>query len=195
MRLVLLDSYDSFTWNLVDYLLQTGAEVEVIEHDATHAEDARFANADGIVLSPGPKRPEDAGILMEVIRRYAASKPLFGVCLGHQALGMHFGLKLVEADEPVHGQTSLINHSQSGIFQGLEQPLQVMRYHSLILEKDDSINEILIEATTTEGYIMALKHASLPIYGVQFHPESILTPSGLALLKNWTQLIKMLKKS
>lgn len=194
MKLVLLDSYDSFTWNLVDYLNQAGALVEVIENDATHANDRRFEEADGIVLSPGPKRPEDAGILMEVIRNFVHRKPILGVCLGHQALGIHFGMELIEANEPVHGSTSLIHHSQTGLFKGLEQPLQVMRYHSLVLQEHNA-QDLLIEARSTEGLIMAIKHRTWPVYGVQFHPESILTPSGLFLLKNWIDLIKMLKKS
>lgn len=194
MKLVLLDSYDSFTWNLADYLMRTGAEVEVIANDSTQADDNRFAEADGLVLSPGPKRPEDAGILMEVIRRYVAQKPILGVCLGHQALGMHFGLKLIEAPEPVHGRTSLISHQGRGLFEGLDHPLEVMRYHSLVLQEDASVKEIEVEARTSDGLIMAFQHQQLPVFGVQFHPESILTSSGLLMMKNWTQIIKKPKK-
>lgn len=195
MKLVLLDSYDSFTWNLADYLVRSGAEVEVIANDATHVHDSRFAEADGLVLSPGPKRPEDAGILMDVIRCYVAHKPILGVCLGHQALGMHFGLKLIEAPEPVHGRTSHITHRGRGLFEGLGQPLEVMRYHSLVLQENEAVKEVEIEARTPDGLIMALKHTKWPVFGVQFHPESILTSAGLELLKNWTSTIKKLKKS
>ncbi len=195
MRLVLLDSYDSFTWNLVDYLKRVGAEVEVVENDTISVEDERFQQADGIVLSPGPKRPEEAGVLMDVIARYAEVKPFLGVCLGHQAIGMHFGMELVEAPEPVHGQTSLMYHNGTGLFRSLPKPMEVMRYHSLVLQSNGINKELIINATTTDGLPMAMQHVDLPIFGVQFHPESILTPEGLKLLFNWVDEIKKRKKN
>lgn len=195
MKLVLLDSYDSFTWNLVDYLERTGASVEVLKNDATTVANESFELADGLVLSPGPKRPEDAGILLELIGHYVTRKPILGVCLGHQALGLHFGMHLIEAPEPVHGRTSFVQHDESGLFDGLPNPLAVMRYHSLILDKKNISNELVVQAETAEGLIMAIRHATLPVYGVQFHPESILTEGGQTLLANWVEEIKKRKKS
>lgn len=183
MQILLLDNYDSFTYNLYDYLCQCGASCTVVRNDQMTIEELTKCHFDGIVLSPGPKRPKDAGILMQVIEQYYQQLPILGVCLGHQALGEFFGAKLVHAKAPRHGKTSLIEHQQSGIFDLLPNPMQVMRYHSLILEELPNCLKGI--AYTTEQELMALQHQDYPLTGIQFHPESILTKEGLQLLNNW----------
>lgn len=184
MNILLLDNYDSFTYNLYDYLLQTGARCKVLRNDAFVLEDLETIDFQAIVLSPGPKRPQDAGLMMSVIKRYHHALPMLGICLGHQALGEFFGAKLVLAGEPVHGKTSLVEHEAAGIFSGIPSPLRVMRYHSLVLESLAG-TPLACTAQTRNGEIMALQHNSLPLTGLQFHPESILTEHGLTMLRNW----------
>jgi len=183
IKLLLLDNYDSFTYNLYDYLSQLGVSCIVYRNDQISISEIEEHDFDGIVLSPGPKRPETAGILMEVVEYFYQSKPILGICLGMQAIGEFFGAKLVHANLPVHGKTSWVNHSKKGLFDGIKCPTQVMRYHSLVLEEMPTCLESV--AWTEEGELMALHHKSLPVWGVQFHPESILTTDGLIILDNW----------
>lgn len=190
MNILLLDNYDSFTYNLYDYLLQTGVHCTVLRNDAFELIDLEDIDFQAIVLSPGPGRPADAGMMMQVIARYHTRMPILGICLGHQALGEFFGAKLVLASEPVHGKTSLIEHEATGLFTGIPVPLQVMRYHSLVLESLEG-TPLLCTARTQNGEIMALRHQTLPLTGVQFHPESILTEYGLEIMRNWIDLCKI----
>lgn len=184
VRILLLDNYDSFTYNLYDYLLQTGNTCWVVRNDAVSIEDLLDADFQAIVLSPGPKRPQDAGILMSVIAQFYDKMPMLGVCLGMQAMGEFFGAKLVHARAPMHGKTSPIEHLGHPIFEGIPDQFEVMRYHSLVLEslKETDLQAI---ASTLDGELMALQHAYLPLVGVQFHPESILTEYGLQMIQNW----------
>ncbi|MCP4437922.1 MAG: aminodeoxychorismate/anthranilate synthase component II [Aureispira sp.] len=186
MQILLLDNYDSFTYNLYDYLSQCGASCRVVRNDQMTLNELAVCHFDGIVLSPGPKRPKDAGILMQVIEKYHQQLPILGVCLGHQAIGEFFGAKLVHATVPRHGKTSMITHQQTGIFAQLPNPMQVMRYHSLVLE--ELPNYLVGVAHSQEQELMAIQHQKYPLTGIQFHPESILTPNGLALLNNWLKL-------
>lgn len=184
MRLLLIDNYDSFTYNLRDYFAQLGAECDVIRNDDTDIGSLFPNDYDAVVISPGPKSPEDAGITMEIIDRWHEQLPILGICLGHQALGMYFGGRLVRAAQPVHGKTSRITHDGHPLFTGLPPTLEVMRYHSLILEAGDDF-AMAITAQGEGGEIMAIAHEQLPLIGLQFHPESVLTTHGLAILRNW----------
>lgn len=182
---VVVDNYDSFTYNLVQYVASLGAACEVRLNDRTTVSEIRALAPDGVLLSPGPGTPDDAGVTLEVIQELAGKTPLFGVCLGHQAIGQAFGGKVIRAPRLMHGKTSPIEHDGQGIFQGIPSPFQATRYHSLIVE-DDSLPACLeVTARTKEGEIMALRHRSSAVEGVQFHPESILTEHGLRLIENW----------
>jgi anthranilate synthase/aminodeoxychorismate synthase-like glutamine amidotransferase len=189
MKILLLDNYDSFTYNLYDYLQQTGVACTVWRNDTFALESIDAAGFQAIVLSPGPKRPADAGLMMQVIERYHQHLPILGICLGHQALGEFFGAKLVKAALPMHGKTSPVVHTAHPLFQGIPSPFQVMRYHSLLLESLEG-TPLDCVASTEAGEIMALAHRSLPLLGVQFHPESILTEHGLPLLHNWVKSLR-----
>ncbi len=184
--LLLIDNYDSFTYNLVHYFGELGAEVVVRRNDALTAEAAMALQPTWIVLSPGPCGPEQAGICLDLIRHAAAAKtPLLGVCLGHQALGHAFGGAVKRAPAPMHGKVASIHHEGQGVFQGLPSPFQATRYHSLIVEKESLPVALAITAFTEDGLIMGLQHKELPLHGVQFHPESIATEHGHALLRNF----------
>jgi len=185
--LLLLDNYDSFTYNLYDYLLQLHSEVVVYRNDEISSSEIEQLNPQGIIISPGPKTPHEAGITMNVVAQFHDKIPLLGICLGHQALGMFFGAQLVKSDYPVHGKTSLIQHNDDALFQHINNPFEAMRYHSLYLAELEK-SPLQIIAATNDNIPMAIKHATLPLYGLQFHPESILTPDGLTLLRNWMQL-------
>jgi anthranilate synthase/aminodeoxychorismate synthase-like glutamine amidotransferase len=188
MHILLLDNYDSFTYNLADYLMRLGAKVIVVRNDElTPHEAANQFVFDALVLSPGPETPTQAGYLMDYIAYFEQSKPILGVCLGHQAIGEHFGAKLVRASLPMHGKTSPIEHNNQGLFNELPNPMTIMRYHSLVI-KDIPEDILAVTASTASGICMAIAHTTLPIWGVQFHPESIGTPDGLRLLKNWIGL-------
>ncbi len=181
---LLLDNYDSFTYNLRNYVLQLGQDCTVVRNDEMslkELEDLHFTSA---IISPGPKTPHSAGITMQFIEHFYASKPMLGICLGHQALGQFFGATLVKAPQPMHGKTSVINHTGHFIFNGLPAQLEVMRYHSLILSDLDKTG-LEITAVTSQNEIMAIAHRELKIAGLQFHPESILTRQGLTMLQNW----------
>jgi anthranilate synthase/aminodeoxychorismate synthase-like glutamine amidotransferase len=186
---LLIDNYDSFTYNLCHYLGELGAEVKVLRNDAVTATEALNLQPQGILLSPGPCTPNEAGICLEVIALAAERRlPLMGVCLGHQAIGQAFGGKVVRAPQPVHGKTSAIHHNGTGLFRGLPSPFQATRYHSLLVERESLPETLEITAWTEDGLIMGLAHKSLPIMGVQFHPESIASEHGHALLRNFLLL-------
>jgi anthranilate synthase/aminodeoxychorismate synthase-like glutamine amidotransferase len=184
-RLFMLDNYDSFTFNLVQYLSELGASVDVARNDAVTPEAVAAENYDGVVISPGPGVPGDAGISESLIRALDGGVPILGVCLGHQALGEVFGARVVRADRLMHGKTSPILHDGAGLFSGLANPFPATRYHSLILERGSVAPPLEITAWTDEGEVMGIRHRDHPTWGVQFHPESILTPSGKGLLGNF----------
>jgi anthranilate synthase/aminodeoxychorismate synthase-like glutamine amidotransferase len=184
-RVLVIDNYDSFVYNLVQYLGELGAEPIVYRNDELTVDEALALEVDAILLSPGPGRPEDAGILLDLIRSGAGVKPIFGVCLGHQAIGHVFGGEVVRARELMHGKTSLVNHHDLGVFAGLPNPLVATRYHSLVVEPSTVPDCLEVTATTDDGTIMGLRHRHYAIEGVQFHPESILTAAGHDLLRNF----------
>lgn len=189
MKLLMIDNYDSFTYNLVQYLGELGAEVVTHRNDAISLDQIRDLAPDAIVLSPGPCTPDESGICLDVLDQMAGDYPMLGVCLGHQAIGQAFGGRVVRAREVMHGKTSPMHHADEGVFAGLPNPFEATRYHSLIVERD-SLPDCLIETAWTDrdgkrDEIMGFRHATLPIEGVQFHPESILTRQGHALLKNF----------
>jgi anthranilate synthase/aminodeoxychorismate synthase-like glutamine amidotransferase len=184
-RILVIDNYDSFVYNLVQYLGELGAESIVHRHDAVGLDDVERLDPDGILISPGPGRPRDAGLSNELILRWGPRVPVFGVCLGQQCIGEVFGGRVVRAPEVVHGKTSLVHHDGRGVFDGLPNPLEATRYHSLIVERA-SVPEVLeISAETDDGLVMGLRHRELPIEGVQFHPESVLTVAGHQMLDNF----------
>jgi anthranilate synthase component II len=189
--ILLIDNYDSFTYNLVQYLGDLGADVVVHRNDKITVQDALALKPSGIVISPGPSDPDHAGICLGLIHAAAsAGIPLLGVCLGHQVIGQAFGGKVVRAPSPLHGKISAITHDDTDIFEGLPSPLPVTRYHSLIVERDSLPESLSITAQSDDGLIMGLSHKSLPVHGVQFHPESIATEGGHALLKNFLDLCR-----
>jgi anthranilate synthase component 2 len=184
--ILVIDNYDSFTWNLVHYLMELGAEVEVVRNDAMSAGQALSSGADAFLLSPGPCTPNEAGISLDLVAACAdAQKPLLGVCLGHQTIGQHFGGKVVRGGL-MHGKTSPVTHDGTGLFAGLPSPFIATRYHSLIVENIPS--DLIVNATSSDGSVMAFRHATLPIHSVQFHPESIATEHGHAMLANFMQI-------
>ncbi len=183
--LLLIDNYDSFTYNLYQYLAEMGAEVRVRRNDQVTLDEIEAMRPDQIVISPGPCTPKEAGLSCQVIETFGPRIPLLGVCLGHQAIGHVFGGRVVRAPEPRHGKTSLIYHQGQGILRDLPDPFEANRYHSLIVERDTFPAELEITAETEDGLIMALRHRTYPVEGVQFHPESIMTPTGKELLRNF----------
>jgi para-aminobenzoate synthetase component 2 len=183
-----LDNYDSFTYNLVQYLGELGAEPVVRRNDQTTIEEIAALAPAAIVLSPGPGRPEDAGILLDVIRAFAGKVPILGVCLGHQAIGAVYGGKVVAAPSLVHGKTTDVFHDGKTIFRGLPKPFAAARYHSLVVASDTIPQELEVSATTADGVVMGLRHKRLLVEGVQFHPESILTNAGKDLLRNFLEM-------
>jgi para-aminobenzoate synthetase component 2 len=183
-KILVVDNYDSFVFNLVQYLQQLGAECTVVRNDAVTAQEA--SKFDGVLISPGPGTPEKAGISVEMIKYCAQhSIPLFGVCLGHQAIGVAFGATVSRAPELLHGKTSLVYHQQEGVLADIPSPFTATRYHSLCVEKDSVPNTLHITGSTDSGLVMSMEHTSLPIQGVQFHPESVLTEHGHQMLANW----------
>jgi anthranilate synthase/aminodeoxychorismate synthase-like glutamine amidotransferase len=183
---LVIDNYDSFTYNLVQYLGELGAEVRVVRNDAVSLETLAADPPQRIVISPGPGRPEQAGVTMSVIRHFGQTTPILGVCLGHQAIGAVFGGRVVRAVAPLHGKTSTIEHDGRGVFAGLTQPFTAARYHSLVVDEEGLPPDLEVCARTREdGVIMGLRHRSWPVHGVQFHPESILTGEGRRILRNF----------
>ena len=188
--ILVIDNYDSFTWNLVHYLQELGAEVEVARNDAIGVGQALSSGAEAFLISPGPCTPNEAGISLDLVAACAdAGRPLLGVCLGHQAIGQHFGGRVVRAARLMHGKTSAIAHDGSGLFATLPSPFTATRYHSLVV--DDVPPTLAINARSEDGTVMGFRHATLPIHGVQFHPESIATEHGHALLANFMMLAGM----
>lgn len=183
--LLVIDNYDSFTYNLVQYFGELGADPVVMRNDAITADEVETMRPSKIVISPGPGTPADAGISMELIRRFGPKIPILGVCLGHQCMGEVYGGKVVRAERLMHGKTSPIRHDGLGVFAGLPNPFEATRYHSLIVEKVSVPKSLLVCADTVEGEIMGLRHREYPVHGVQFHPESILSKEGKDLLANF----------
>ncbi|WP_166040261.1 aminodeoxychorismate/anthranilate synthase component II [Sphingosinicella sp. YJ22] len=186
--ILVVDNHDSFTWNLVHYLREAGATVRVERSDALPVEAAMASGADGILISPGPGRPEDGGISLALVKACAeAAMPLLGVCLGHQAIGQAFGGTIVRAPRVMHGKTSPVTHDGDGVFAGLPSPLTVARYHSLVIREDDMPGCLAVTARADDGTVQGVRHRALPIEGVQFHPESIASEHGHALLANFVR--------
>ena len=184
MRLAMIDNYDSFTYNLVQYMAELGAEPAVFRNDDVTID--KLAEFDGIVISPGPGRPEDAGVSTEAIRALSGKAAILGVCLGHQCLGEAFGGRVIR-NEPAHGKTSWIRHDNSGVLAGVSDPFEATRYHSLIVERSSVPADLLVTAWTQDGTVMGLRHKKHPTYGVQFHPESVLTKEGKKILGNFVR--------
>jgi len=183
--ILLIDNYDSFTYNLYQYLCELGAEVEVVRNDKITLKEIEQKQPKKIVVSPGPRRPENAGISNDVIKHFGESIPILGVCLGHQCVGYSYGGSIVGAGEIMHGKTSLISHDGKGVFNGLPNPFEAIRYHSLAVYKDDLPEELEVTAWTDNGLIMGVRHVNFPVEGIQFHPESIMTGVGKDLLNNF----------
>ncbi len=191
--ILVIDNYDSFTWNLVHYLMELGQEVQVVRNDALTARDALASNAEAFLISPGPCTPNEAGISLDLVAACAgAGKPLLGVCLGHQAIGQHFGGRVVRGGL-MHGKTSAITHDGTGLFAGLPSPFRATRYHSLVVENIP--DALIVNATADDGFVMGFRHRELPIHGVQFHPESIATEHGHALLANFLEIAGLQPKA
>ncbi|MEK9724832.1 MAG: aminodeoxychorismate/anthranilate synthase component II [Rhodospirillaceae bacterium] len=186
--LLLIDNYDSFVYNLRHFMGEVGADVVVYRNDALTADEAMALNPDGIVLSPGPCYPDDAGICLELLGKAAGRVPLLGVCLGHQSVGQHFGGTIVRAPAPMHGKMSPIEHDGAGVFAGLPSPLEATRYHSLTIDPDTMPDCLEVTARSDDGVIQGVRHKELPVHGVQFHPESIASEHGHALLRNFIEL-------
>tara|TARA_B110000467_G_C18267261_1_gene450101 strand:- start:214 stop:852 length:639 start_codon:yes stop_codon:yes gene_type:complete len=186
--LLVIDNYDSFTFNLVQYFGQLGVEQRVLRNDEISPAEALALKPDRVLISPGPCSPTEAGVSLSMIAEFAGKVPLFGVCLGHQSIGQHFGGKIVRSDRLMHGKTSPINHRDTDVFAGLPQGFAATRYHSLILERESCPDCLEITAETAEGEIMGVRHKELPIWGVQFHPESIATEGGMKILENFLTL-------
>jgi anthranilate synthase/aminodeoxychorismate synthase-like glutamine amidotransferase len=187
--ILMIDNYDSFTYNLVQYLREMHSEVEVHRNDAITVQELLKKMPEAIVISPGPGRPEDAGISIETVKQFAGKVPILGVCLGHQSIGVCFGAKIIHAKKLMHGKTSEVTCDGKYIFKNLDSPqLKAMRYHSLAIERESLPPELIITAETEDGEIMGIRHKDMPIYGIQFHPESIMTPSGNRILRNFLKL-------
>lgn len=185
--ILVVDNYDSFTYNLVQYLGELGQEVEVYRNDAIDVPGIRARGPAGVLLSPGPGRPKDAGVSRAVLAELAGDVPILGVCLGHQCIGAHWGGEIVGAQRLMHGRTSPIHHDGQGVFTGLPNPFIATRYHSLVVSRESVPPELAVTAWTDDGEVMGLRHRALPVEGVQFHPESFLTEHGRALLANWLE--------
>jgi anthranilate synthase/aminodeoxychorismate synthase-like glutamine amidotransferase len=187
--ILVIDNYDSFTYNLVQYLGELGATLRVRRNDEVSIGEIEAMAPERIVISPGPGRPEDAGVTPDVIRHFGPSTPILGVCLGHQAIGLVFGETIVRARAPMHGKTSMVTHDGKGVFAGLPNPFQAGRYHSLVIADTGTHPHLIVSARTEEdGTIMGVRHTSYPVHGVQFHPESVLTGEGKHLLRNFLEV-------
>jgi anthranilate synthase component II len=186
--ILVIDNYDSFTYNLVQYFGQLGVEQRIFRNDEITPEEALALNPERVLLSPGPCSPREAGVTLDIVRAFAGVKPILGVCLGHQAIGHYFGGRVIRAERLMHGKTSPIRHDGKDLFRGLPQEFPGTRYHSLLVERSSFPAELEITAETAEGEVMGLRHRKLPIWGVQFHPESIATPDGMKILQNFLEL-------
>ena len=188
--LLMIDNYDSFTYNLYQYLSELGATVVTIRNDKTTIDEVSSMSPNGIIISPGPCTPREAGISNQVIKSFGSYMPILGVCLGHQCIGDVYGATVDRADEIRHGKTSMVNHNNTGIFTGLPNPFEAIRYHSLEVYRDTIPDSLEVTAWTDQGMVMGLRHKEYPVEGVQFHPESILTPVGHDLLQNFLNLVE-----
>jgi anthranilate synthase component 2 len=188
MRVTLIDNYDSFTFNLVHYIGELGADVKVWRNDEISVEEALDEEPDALVLSPGPCTPNEAGICLDLVRAAGATKPILGVCLGHQAIGQVFGGRVVRAPVPMHGKISRVSHNARGLFRGVNGPFHATRYHSLVIDRATAPEDLEITAEADDGLIMAVSHRDRPVHGVQFHPESIASEHGRTILKNFLDL-------
>ncbi|MBF0242037.1 MAG: aminodeoxychorismate/anthranilate synthase component II [Desulfamplus sp.] len=188
MLITVIDNYDSFTFNLVHYIMQSGAEVDVFRNNKITVDEIQALNPDAIVISPGPGRPEDAGVSIDIIKHFSGKTPILGVCLGHQAIGYTFGAKIVQAKKIMHGKTSMVTGDEKFIFSGINKPFAAMRYHSLAISEATLPDSLVITAKSDDGEIMGVRHVDHPTYGVQFHPESIMTVVGKRLIRNFVNL-------
>lgn len=187
--ILIIDNYDSFTYNLYQYVGEVYEDVKVLRNDEFTIEELKKLPLKGIIISPGPGRPENAGLSIEVIKAFEDRIPIMGICLGHQAIGYAYGGKVINAPKIKHGKTSIINHNGEGLFKDLKDNLKIMRYHSLIIERDTLPEELKITSTTKDGLIMGIKHRKFQVYGLQFHPESIFTEQGKMIIKNFLEVI------
>ncbi|WP_461828848.1 anthranilate synthase component II [Aquifex sp.] len=190
MKILMIDNYDSFTYNLVQYLGSLGAEVIVKRNDEIAPEEVREINPEGIVISPGPCTPKEAGVSVEVIKRYYKEYPILGVCLGHQSIGYAFGGNIVRAKRLMHGKTSEITHTGEGVFKDIPSPFTAVRYHSLVIDEKTLPKELKVTARSEDGEIMGVQHVKYPVYGVQFHPESVLSEHGMKILENFLNIVR-----
>jgi anthranilate synthase component 2 len=188
MNVALIDNYDSFTWNLVHYLGELGAKVDVYRNDAISVAELRKKKPDAVVLSPGPGTPNEAGICLDVIKEMGAETPIFGVCLGQQSIGQAYGGDVVRAPSPVHGKLSIVKHKGEGVMRGINGPFQATRYHSLVVDRKTMPDDLKVTAETDDGLAMSVSHKTHPVHGVQFHPESIASEHGRVILKNFLDL-------
>lgn len=195
MNILLIDNYDSFTWNLVHLIGALGPTIEVVRNDALTTGEALARNPDAIVLSPGPCTPNEAGICLDLVRTAAGKVPVFGVCLGLQTIGQVFGGSIIRAPAPMHGKVSTIRHGARGLFRGINGPIEATRYHSLVIERGTAPAALQIEAETADGLIMAASHRDFPVCGVQFHPESIASQHGATIVKNFLDMARNWSKT
>lgn len=186
--LLMIDNYDSFVYNLVRYFKELGEEIVVYRNDKVTIDQIEEMNIKGIIISPGPKSPKEAGVSLEIIDKFKGKLPILGICLGHQCVGHYFGAEIIKGKEPVHGKISYINHNGKNIFLDVKNPLRVTRYHSLVINRDSIPNDLEIVSDTDDGVIMAIKHKYYPIYGLQFHPEAEMTEEGHRLLENFIHI-------
>ncbi|AFK87018.1 MULTISPECIES: anthranilate synthase component II [Thermoanaerobacterium] len=193
--LLLVDNYDSFTYNLYQFIGEIYSDILVARNDKIGLNDIALMNPKGIIISPGPGRPENAGISVDIVDEFEGKIPILGICLGHQAIGYAYGAKIIRATTIMHGKTSSVNHVGEGVFEGIKNPIKAMRYHSLVIDKDSLPESLEIIAETDDGTIMAIKHKCHHVYGLQFHPESILTDDGKNILKNFVEGICNVKGS
>lgn len=191
MKLLMIDNYDSFTYNLVQYFTILGHDVVVVKNDEIKPSDIKNMDIEAIVISPGPCSPKEAGISVDVIKTYKEEYPILGVCLGHQSIGYAFGASIIKAKKLMHGKTSMISHDSQGLYENIPNPFKAVRYHSLVIDENTLPNEFIIDARAEDGDIMGIRHKSLPIYGVQFHPESIVSEHGFDILKNFIEKAKL----
>lgn len=185
--LLMIDNYDSFVYNLVRYFNELEEEIDVIRNDNILLEDITEKKYSGIVISPGPKNPKEAGMSLEIIEKFKGKIPILGICLGHQCIGHAFGGEIIKGRVPMHGKISVVNHKNEGVFKNLNNPLKVTRYHSLVISKENIPDELIVTAESEDGCVMGVQHKTYPIYGVQFHPEAHLTEQGHELLKNFIE--------
>lgn len=193
--LLMIDNYDSFVFNLVRYIEELGEEVLIYRNDKISIEEIKDLDIDGIIISPGPKSPKEAGISLDILHNFKGLKPILGICLGHQCIGYYFNNRVVKGKKPVHGKTSYIKHDEKYLFEGVKNPLRVTRYHSLIIDNDNLNKDIEITSFTEDDIIMGVRHKKYPIFGLQFHPEAEMTEEGHKLLENFIRITKRFKEN